>query len=125
MSSLPKSRRVLLVDDNIDSAESLAQLLAMSGHDARTAGDGPAALEIAASFDPEVVLCDLALPGMSGFDVVRELRKTPRGPHMLIAALTGYGQAQDRLLSAEAGFDLHLVKPVDPAVIESLVHGLG
>jgi CheY-like chemotaxis protein len=125
MTDQPKPRRVLLVDDNPDSTESLAQLLAMSGHEARTASDGPAALEIARAFHPEVVLCDLGLPGMSGFEVVRELRRQPGGPHMLIAALTGFGQAGDRLKSAEAGFDLHLVKPVDPAVIESLVNGLG
>jgi CheY-like chemotaxis protein len=119
------SRRVLLVDDNLDSVESLAELLAMSGHDTRTAADGPSAVALAREFKPEVVVCDLGLPGMSGFEVVRELRKLPQGADMLIAALTGYGHAADRLKSAEAGFDLHLLKPVDPSVIESLIDGLG
>ncbi len=97
----------------------------MSGHDIRTAADGPSAIALTRSFQPEVVLCDLGLPGMSGYEVVRELRRLPGGTRMLIAALTGYGQASDRLKTVEAGFDLHLVKPVDPAVIEDLVHGLG
>lgn len=115
------SRRVLLVDDNIDAVESLAQLLALSGHDVRTASDGPLAIRAATEFRPEVVFCDLGLPGMSGYDVARELRSLPFGRDMVLAALTGYGLPADREKTAQAGFDAHLVKPVDPSVIESFL----
>jgi len=118
---MSKSRRVLLIDDNLDAAESLAQLLALSGHDARTAGDGAHALELAEDFRPEIVFCDLGLPGMSGYEVARHLRAMPFGRDMVLAALTGYGQPGDREKTAQAGFDAHLVKPVDPAVIESFL----
>jgi len=118
---MSKSRRVLLIDDNLDAAESLAQLLALSGHDARTAGDGVGALRLAEDFRPEIVFCDLGLPGMSGYDVARHLRAMPFGRDMVLAALTGYGQPGDREKTAQAGFDAHLVKPVDPAVIESFL----
>lgn len=118
---MSKSRRVLLIDDNVDAAESLAQLLALSGHDTRTAVDGPVAIRVAADFRPEVVFCDLGLPGMSGYDVARELRSMPFGREMVLAALTGFGQPGDREKTAKAGFDAHLVKPVDPAIIESFL----
>ena len=118
---MSKPRRVLLIDDNIDAAESLAQLLALSGHDARTAGDGLQGLRVAADFQPEVVFCDLGLPGMNGFEVAKELRALPFGSAMILAALTGYGQPGDREKTARAGFDAHLVKPVDPSVIESFL----
>ncbi|HEV7915587.1 MAG TPA: response regulator [Albitalea sp.] len=118
---MSKPRRVLLIDDNIDAAESLAQLLALSGHDARTAIDGPQGLRLAAAFQPEVVFCDLGLPGMNGYEVARELRSLPFGADMILAALTGYGQPGDREKTARAGFDAHLVKPVDPSVIESFL----
>ncbi|WP_280156249.1 response regulator [Piscinibacter sp. XHJ-5] len=112
---------MLLIDDNLDAAESLAQLLALSGHDTRTAGDGVGGLRVAAVFRPEVVFCDLGLPGMSGYEVARLLRELPFGRDMVLAALTGYGQPSDRERTAEAGFDAHLVKPVDPEVIESFL----
>jgi len=118
---MSKARRVLLVDDNVDSAESLAQLLSLSGHDARTAADGPQALALAADFAPEFVFCDLGLPGISGYEVARLLRARPEGQHMILAALTGYGDTADREKSLQAGFDAHLVKPVDPRVIESFL----
>jgi len=118
---MTKARRVLLIDDNFDAAESLAQLLALSGHDARTANDGPSAIQLAQEFQPEVVFCDLGLPGMTGFDIARALRALPFGDEMVLAALTGYGQPSDRQKTANAGFDAHLVKPVDPAVIESFL----
>ena len=118
---MSKSRRVLLIDDNLDAAESLAQLLALSGHDTRTAGDGAGGLRVAAAFRPEVVFCDLGLPGMSGYEVARSLRALPFGREMILAALTGYGQPGDREKTAQAGFDAHLVKPVDPSVIESFL----
>jgi CheY-like chemotaxis protein len=123
--TMTRSRRVLLIDDNLDAAESLAQLLALSGHDARTAGDGVRALRLAQEFQPEVVFCDLGLPGMNGYEVARELRALPFGRAMVLAALTGYGQPGDREKTARAGFDAHLVKPVDPAVIESFLEDDG
>jgi CheY-like chemotaxis protein len=119
--TMSKTRRVLLIDDNVDAAESLAQLLALSGHDARTAEDGAGGIRVARDFQPEIVFCDLGLPGMSGYEVARRLRALPFGREMVLAALTGYGQPADREKTAEAGFDAHLVKPVDPAVIESFL----
>jgi CheY-like chemotaxis protein len=116
-----RSRRVLLIDDNLDAAESLAQLLALSGHDARVAPDGTHGLALAAEFTPEVVFCDLGLPGINGYEVARRLRALPCGREMVVVALTGYGQPGDREKTAQAGFDAHLVKPVDPAVIEGFL----
>jgi len=118
---MSRPRRVLLIDDNIDAAESLAQLLSLSGHDARTAVDGTTGLRVAAEFNPEVVFCDLGLPGMSGYEVAASLRALPTGKDLILVALTGYGQPSDREKTAQAGFDAHLVKPVDPAVIESFL----
>lgn len=117
----PASRRILLVDDNTDSAESLGELLALSGHEVRTAADGPAALRAYDEFRPDVVLCDLGLPGMSGYEVGRTLRTRPGGSALFLAALTGYSEASDRSRTAQAGFDLHLVKPVDPFELERLI----
>jgi len=122
---MSKTRRVLLIDDNVDAAESLAQLLALSGHDTRTAGDGLRGIRVAQDFKPEFVFCDLGLPGMSGYDVARELRLLPFGRDIVLAALTGYGQPGDREKSVQAGFDAHLVKPVDPSVIESFLDDFG
>ena len=114
-------RRVLLVDDNLDSCESLAQLLELSGHEVKTAPDGPAALRLAEEMKPEIVVCDLGLPGMSGYEVARELRSRAWGAGMYLAALTGFGQDSDRERTREAGFDIHLVKPVDPLHLETLI----
>ena len=122
MQATSAARRVLLIDDNLDAVEALAELLRLSGHDVRTASDGPSALALAAQFDPEFVLCDLGLPGMSGYDVARALRATAASRPMM-AALTGHGTEEDRRRSASAGFDMHLVKPIDPAVIEGLLEG--
>ena len=116
-----KSRRVLLIDDNLDAAESLAQFLSLSGHDTRIAADGTRGVALAVEFRPEVVFCDLGLPGINGYEVARQLRDLPFGRGMVLAALTGYGQPGDREKTAQAGFDAHLVKPVDPAVIESFL----
>jgi CheY-like chemotaxis protein len=118
---MSRVRRVLLIDDNVDAAESLAQLLMLSGHDARTAGDGVDGIRLAQDFQPEVVFCDLGLPGMSGYEVAKQLRSLPFGRDIVLAALTGYGQPGDREKTAKAGFDAHLVKPVDPSVIESFL----
>lgn len=104
-------RRILVVDDNQDSAESLALLLELHGHEVRTAFAGPAALETASTFRPDVVLLDIGLPGMDGYEVARRLRADDH--RSLLVALTGYGRDDDRQRSQEAGFDHHLVKPVD------------
>jgi CheY-like chemotaxis protein len=92
---------------------SLALLLRRYGHEVRTAYDGPSALGIAAEYAPQVVLQDIGLPGMSGYEVARILRQHAATADSLLVAISGYGQAEDLLLSREAGFDYHLVKPVD------------
>jgi len=118
-----KPCRILVVDDNADSAESLAVVLRLRGHEVRVAHDGPAALEAALAEPPDVVLLDIGLPGMSGYDVARRLRpRNAAGP--LLIALTGYGQPGDRARSQEAGFDLHFVKPVDLARLETALSAL-
>src|SRR5436305_5462416 len=117
----PGSRRVLVVDDNRDAAESLELLLQIWGHQARSAQDGPEALSLAAEFQPEIVLLDIGLPGMDGYEVARQMRAQPAGRNALIVAVTGYGRNSDRLQSQEAGFDHHLVKPVQPEVLQELI----
>jgi two-component system CheB/CheR fusion protein len=112
---------VLVVDDNRDAAESLALLLRLDGHDVRVAHDGPAALEAAAAFGPEVVLLDIGLPRMSGHEVAARLLGQPNAGRCLLVAMTGYGQDEDRRRSREAGFDVHLTKPVEPAVLRRLL----
>ena len=102
---------MLVVDDNEDAAESLAVLLRMRGHEVWVAHDGPSALEAVRECSPEAVLLDIGLPGMSGYDVARELRAAQGRP--LLIALTGYGQREDRERAREAGFDLHFAKPAD------------
>ena len=111
-------RRVLVVDDNRDSADSMAILLRAMGHEVEKAYDGPAALELAARQRPEVVLLDIGLPGMDGYEVARALRSAPGGADLTLIAVTGYGQEEDRVRSLEAGFDRHLVKPVEPKELE-------
>ncbi len=107
------ARRILVVDDNRDSATSLAELLGLTGHTTAIAYDGLEAVETAETFMPEAVLLDIGLPKLNGFDVCRKIREQPWGKTMMIVALTGWGQEEDRLKSKEAGFDGHLVKPVD------------
>ncbi len=108
-----KREKVLLVDDNVDAAESLAMLLRMAGHEVVLAHDGPNALALAQSERPGVMLLDLGLPGMDGFQVAQRLRQAGLMPPLRLIALTGYGQTADRKATAEAGFQAHLVKPVD------------
>ncbi|HYE35113.1 PAS domain S-box protein [Methylocaldum sp.] len=119
--SKPAGVRVLVVDDNVDSAESMALLLSLDGHDVRTAFDGPGALTVAAEFQPEAVLLDIGLPGMDGYEVARQMRGLPGLQKALMIAVTGYGQADDRARSKAAGFDHHLVKPVDPEILSALL----
>jgi two-component system, chemotaxis family, CheB/CheR fusion protein len=117
----PSPRRVLVVDDNVDTAESLALLLRLKGHEVEVAYDGPTALDAATAFHPEVVLLDIGLPGLDGYQVARRLRRRGRSPGVLLVAMTGYGQEEDQRRAREAGFDHHLVKPVDPQAIYDLL----
>src|SRR5262249_43536133 len=112
----PSVRRVLIVDDNVDAADLIAEVLTQLGHATRTAYDGPSALAIAAELHPEIAVLDIGPPGMSGFELAERLRDLGGAAPRLIA-LTGYGQDVDRRRSTEAGFDAHLIKPVDLGVL--------
>ena len=113
--------RILVVDDVIDTSESFAELLGLWGHEIRMVHDGSAALTIARSFRPDVVLLDIGLPGMDGYEVARRLRQEHADRPMRLVALTGYGQESDRQQAREAGFDHHLVKPVDLGILHKLL----
>jgi signal transduction histidine kinase len=119
----PVRRRVLVADDNVDAAASLAMMLEFMGNEVRTAHDGIAAVEAAAAFRPDVILLDIGMPRMNGYDACRQIREQPWGRGIAIAALTGWGQEEDKRQSREAGFDHHLVKPVEPAALEALLAG--
>ena len=114
-------RRVLLADDNVDFATSLGQLLAARGHDVRVVHDGAAALATAAQFAPEIAFIDIGMPKVHGFEVARRMRAQPATAGCMLVAVTGWGQENDRRRAREAGFDRHLVKPVDPQQIESIL----
>lgn len=114
-------RRVLVVDDNVDAAESLATLLEMSGHEAHLAHDGAQGLTVAEHLRPDVILLDIGLPKMNGHDVARRIRAAGWGREMVLVALTGWGQEEDRRRSRDVGFDHHLVKPVDVAALMRLL----
>jgi len=116
-----ESKRILIVDDNADAADSLALLLQLEGHTARPVYGSLAALESAGVFDPQVVLLDIGLPGMDGYEVARRMRA--RGSKAQIVALTGYGQRDDQTRSRDAGFDAHLVKPVDLQLLRQHLGG--
>jgi PAS domain S-box-containing protein len=113
--------RVLVVDDNVDSAEVLATLLRLSGHDVRTVYTGPTALAAAAAYRPDVVLLDIGLPELNGYEVAQRLRQDPQLKGVWLVAMTGYGDEADRQLSQEAGFDRHVVKPMDFPKVEELL----
>jgi signal transduction histidine kinase len=114
-------RRVLVADDNIDGAESLRLNLEISGHDARAVFDGAAALALADEFRPDVMVLDLGMPKVDGYEVCRRVRNRSWGDAVTIIALTGWGQEQDRRRTLEAGFDHHLVKPVEPQLLTRLI----
>ncbi len=115
-------RRVLVVDDNVDIARSLWMILQRMGHEADVAFDGRGALEKARFTRPEIVLLDLAMPGMDGYEVARRLREDSGTARAFIVAVTGHGSAQDRARTRAGGFDLHLVKPVAPQALETLLN---
>ena len=114
-------QRVLIVDDNADAADTLEMVLRSLGYETRVAHDGAAALELAPAFRPHFVLLDIGMPGLDGYEVARRLRAI-EGPAMRIIAITGWGQEADRQRSREAGFDVHLVKPVEPAELVKVLH---
>ena len=113
--------RILVADDNRDAADSLAFMLRIAGHEVRTAYDGQQALDLAETFRPQLALLDLGMPRVSGYDAARRLRQTPHGRDMQLIALTGWGQPDDRARSLGAGFDHHVVKPVDPTLLQRLL----
>lgn len=115
------NERVLVVDDNVDTATGLARLLSRRGYAVQVAHDGPSAIDLAESFAPRIVLLDIGLPGMDGYEVVRRLRDQPNHEDCTIIAVSGYGQAQDLRASLEAGFDHHVVKPVNLDTLDSLM----
>ncbi|HEX7283581.1 MAG TPA: ATP-binding protein, partial [Vicinamibacterales bacterium] len=117
-------RRILVVDDNTDAAESLAALLSISGHETRLAHDGLQAVEEAREFKPDVVFLDIGMPSIDGHETARRIRQEPWGRDMVLVALTGWGQLEDRRRSKEAGFNHHLVKPADPNVVAKLIASL-
>lgn len=115
------ARRVLVVDDNEDAAESLAALLRIFGHEVGVALDGEQALALAPELRPDLVLLDLGMPRMDGHEVARRMRAAPWGGAMKIVALSGFGDSSDRNRSLEAGCDDHLVKPVSPTDLQSVL----
>jgi CheY-like chemotaxis protein len=112
---------VLVVDDNPDAAESLAELLRLSGYEVRTAGDGASALRVAAAFLPEYCLLDVGLPGMDGYELAAAMRALPEAAHAMLVAVTGYGRDEDVRQALAAGFDHHMVKPIDLAALRALL----
>jgi PAS domain S-box-containing protein len=120
--AVPKSSlRLLIVDDNRDSADSLAMLLRLNGNEIRTAYDGTQATELARDFQPDVTLLDIGLPKLNGYEACRRIREQPWGKNMVLIAMTGWGQEEDRRRSEEAGFNYHMVKPLDPKALMRLL----
>jgi CheY-like chemotaxis protein len=113
--------RLLVVDDNQDAADSLAMLLKLQGHEVRVAFSGVAALEMTKTYTPDVVFMDIGMPGMDGYEAARRMREQPGLRRVVMAALTGWGQQEDRRRTAEAGFNYHLVKPPDPGAVEGVL----
>jgi len=121
---LTSPHRILIVDDNCDGADSLSEILRVMGHDTRTAYDGQEGVDVAGAFQPDVLLLDIGLPKLNGYEVCRRIREQSWGKGVVLIALTGWGQDDDRRRSQEAGFDHHLVKPVDPEALMTLLAGL-
>jgi PAS domain S-box-containing protein len=119
-----RDKRVLVVDDNVDAADLLSDALEDLGYDTRTAYDGPSALDVAAAFEPDIALLDIGLPAMDGYELARRLRDRPRDRPLRLIAITGYGRDADRQHTREAGFDGHMVKPIDIAGLDAAIQGL-
>ena len=117
----PAGKRILVVEDNRDSADSLRLLLELSGHEVAVAYSGHDGVQAAEQYQPDVVLCDIGLPGLDGYGVARKLRDNPTTATARLIAVTAYGHDEDRRRSHEAGFDLHVVKPVEPAALGKLL----
>ena len=117
-------RRILVVDDNVDGACVLTEMLSIMGNEARTAHDGLQALNMAADFRPDVILMDIGMPKLNGYEACRRIREQPWGKNIILIAQTGWGQEDDKRKSHDAGFNFHMVKPVDPAALENLLAGL-
>jgi CheY-like chemotaxis protein len=118
-----RARTILIVEDNDDARESLRLLLESLGHRVLAAADGPRGVALALNHQPEVVLIDLGLPGLDGYEVARAVRAGPAGKSAVLIAVTGYGQVEDRRRSTEVGFDAHLVKPVSQSLLSTLITG--
>ena len=118
------ARRILIVDDNEDGAESLAMLLQLAGHETHAAHDGLEALEAAERLRPDTVLLDIGLPVLNGYEVCQRIREKPWGKDLILVAVTGWGQEADRDRSLDAGFDAHIVKPVDQSALVRLLASL-
>jgi CheY-like chemotaxis protein len=117
-------RRILVVDDNVDSATTLAMLLSMHGNEVDVAFDGAQAIESANRMRPDVILLDLGMPKMNGYDACRRIREKPWSRNTLLVAVTGWGQENDRRRTSEAGFDAHIVKPIDDSLLEETLVSL-
>lgn len=117
----PRGMRILVADDNPDSAQSLAMLLTLAGHETRSAADGAEAIRVADEFRPEVAFLDIGMPDLDGYATARELRTRPWAQRLMLFALTGWGQPEDKLRAREAGFDAHVIKPLDFSSVEELI----
>jgi len=116
--------RILVADDNRDAAESMSMVLRLMGNEVRTVNDGIKAVEEAEAFRPDMVLLDIGMPRLNGYDAARRIRAERWGKAILVVAMTGWGQDEDKRLASEAGFDQHFTKPVNPADLEQLIAGL-
>jgi two-component system CheB/CheR fusion protein len=118
---VPAPFRVLIVEDNVDAAETLRDLVVLFGYDVAMSFTGDEGIEMARRLRPDVVLCDIGLPGIDGYGVARTLRAAPDTAAIRLVAVTGYGRDSDRQHSKEAGFEVHMIKPVDPAELRALL----
>ena len=116
-------RRVLIVEDNQDTGDMYRMLIELSGHEALVAQNGALGLELLKSARPDIALVDIGLPGMDGYEIARRFRAEPDSDRVVLVALTGYGSSTDRDRCRQAGFDLHMLKPVDPQALQSLLDG--
>jgi len=114
-------RRIVVADDNEDSAQSFAMLLSFSGHEVRIAHDGEQALDAVRDFRPDVAFLDIGMPRLSGYEVAEAVRAEPWGRDVKLIAVTGWGQPDDKVRAQSAGFDQHLVKPIDPTDVDRLL----